>query len=1222
MKTIGELLARDLGQPIEEIIKLDQTDEASVYTEITEYVVTSRIKEQYLELLRAIASAPSEPHEGIGVWVSGFFGSGKSSFAKNLGYILANRSVLGRKASDLFKVQVGDPRVDELLDFINVRIPTEVVMFDVSVDRAVKKATERIAEIMYTVLLRELDYAEDYDVAELEIELEGEGKLEEFIARCRDTYGEWRTVRKGAQKISRASALLHQMDPATYPSPDSWSVSLGAKAADITVGKLAERAFELCARRRPGKALVFIIDEVGQYVARSADKILDLQAIVREFGPVGKNRVKAGKAIAPVWIVVTSQEKLDEVVAAIDSRRVELAKLQDSFKYRIDLSPSDIREVATRRVLAKKEEAVPALEQLFSAHEGQLNAALQLERTHRPSRLTRDDFVQFYPYPPHFIELSIDIMSGIRLQPGAPKHLGGSNRTIIKQAYEMLVSRRTALAAKPVGALVTLDGVFELVEGNLSTEKQKDISDVAQRFRSDPEDRGMALRVAKVICLLEYVRDLPRTEANIAACLVDEVGSPAPLAAVEAALKKLHDAQFVRNTEEGWKLQTAQEKNWETERRGNLEPKPRDRNQILRDALGEIFADPKLRSYRFKDLRTFSVGIAVDGSRVGDEGNVLLSVCTAEDTASFPSKLEEVRSESRLEAHKNDLYWVLALTPEIDDLVANVHASNQMVAKYEQVRAENRITNDEAACLAAEKNELARYRSRLRERVIAAFEDGQGVFRGVSRDAPSLGKSIGEICRKLLDFAIPELYPKLAMGSRPLKGNEAEEILKAANLSGLPQVFYGGPQGLNLVVKEGQNYVANPAAEVAKEVLDYLVQEQALGSKETRIGKALETHFGGLGYGWDRDMLRLILATLFRAGAIEVTYNGQRFDSYTDPHSREPFTNNTAFRSALFTPAKQIDLKTLTRAVQSYEDLTGQTVEVDKNAISSAVKKLAEEEAQYLATLEALARTHSLPVLSELEEYRATLDGIKKGSADDAVGTLAGEGKSLKEARDRVRRLRAVVGSKKGLAQIARARVAVEEMWPVLKARGADGALAADASELAALLASESFYDSMSQIQARSDAIVAAYRSTYSEWHAKRAQAFQTALESIKGLPEWVQVSADAREPVLAPLVSRACQELEIPEGKAVCGNCAGTISQMESDFAGLAGLKAGVVLRIQQLTRPPDGPDQRARTQRVRLSDFFDPSLDSEDAVERGVEQLREHLIKLIHEGVMVVVE
>jgi len=272
---------------------------------------------------------------------------------------------------------------------------------------------------MYTVLLRELDYAEDFDIAELEIELEAEGKLDQFVQTCKRLHGmDWSIVRKGAQKLSRASAVLHELDDKTYPSADSWAHSQRNRDAAITVSKVVERTFELWGRRRKGLALVFVIDEVGQHVARSGDKIEDLRATVEEFGKVGKNLVKQRKISAPCWIVVTSQEKLDEVVAAIDSKRIELAKLQDRFHHHVDLAPSDIREVATKRVLAKKPQAEPVLKKMFTSSSGLLNAALRLERTTRRTEISEADFVQFYPYPPHYVDLCIGIMSGIRLQPG------------------------------------------------------------------------------------------------------------------------------------------------------------------------------------------------------------------------------------------------------------------------------------------------------------------------------------------------------------------------------------------------------------------------------------------------------------------------------------------------------------------------------------------------------------------------------------------------------------------------------------------------------------------------------------------------------------------------------------------------------------------------------------------------------------------------------------
>src|SRR5882762_9216373 len=214
MKTIGDLLARDLSRKIEEIIQVDQADQQSVHDEITEYVATDSIREQYHHILKAIAEAPSDPHESVGVWVSGFFGSGKSSFAKNLGYALENRTVLGSKFTDLFKRQLEDTSIGDLLDHINAKTPTEVVLFEVAKEADTRKVTQRIAELMYTVLLRELGYSEDFDIAELEIELEAEGKLPEFIATCKTLLKrDWETVRAGAQKLSRASAILHELNP-------------------------------------------------------------------------------------------------------------------------------------------------------------------------------------------------------------------------------------------------------------------------------------------------------------------------------------------------------------------------------------------------------------------------------------------------------------------------------------------------------------------------------------------------------------------------------------------------------------------------------------------------------------------------------------------------------------------------------------------------------------------------------------------------------------------------------------------------------------------------------------------------------------------------------------------------------------------------------------------------------------------------------------------------
>jgi len=187
MQTIRDLFSRRIDRRIEEVIKVDQDDEETVLDELQEYVITESIGEHLTTVYKAIADAPSEPHEGIGIWVSGFFGSGKSSFAKIIGYTVGRRRVCGQSASQIVKEkaqrELTNRQADALaayLDVINTNVPTQAIIFDVSMDRGVRTANERITEIMYKALLRTLDYAEDFDLAELEIGLEADGLLTRF----------------------------------------------------------------------------------------------------------------------------------------------------------------------------------------------------------------------------------------------------------------------------------------------------------------------------------------------------------------------------------------------------------------------------------------------------------------------------------------------------------------------------------------------------------------------------------------------------------------------------------------------------------------------------------------------------------------------------------------------------------------------------------------------------------------------------------------------------------------------------------------------------------------------------------------------------------------------------------------------------------------------------------------------------------------------------------
>src|SRR5882672_12324590 len=389
---IKTLFANDIHRRIEEVIKVDQTDDEILREEINEYVVTDAIRSHYTGIYEAYRETPNKPHEGIAIWVSGFFGSGKSSFAKMLGLSIANRTIAGQSAAALFGQRTGEKKLQVLLKAIAEKIPTHAVIFDVSTDRGIKSGNQTLTEIMYRLFLQSLGYSKDLDLSELEISLEGSGQLGKFTSQYSKEFDKAWDEDKGlvAFSLGRASKVMHVLEPATYPQADSWVRGVKDKA-DISPGKLAERATELMKRRRPGQHLMFVIDEVGQFVARDVQKMLDLQAVVQSLGVKGRGKH---------WIVITSQEKLGELVSGLDDKKIELARLMDRFPLQVHLEPSDISEVTSRRVLSKNAGAQAALGKLFDEHRGRLMEHTRLTADIRLPELTRDSFIDLYPLLP------------------------------------------------------------------------------------------------------------------------------------------------------------------------------------------------------------------------------------------------------------------------------------------------------------------------------------------------------------------------------------------------------------------------------------------------------------------------------------------------------------------------------------------------------------------------------------------------------------------------------------------------------------------------------------------------------------------------------------------------------------------------------------------------------------------------------------------------------
>jgi hypothetical protein len=1175
---IKGLFANDITRRIEEVIKVDQTAEDIIRDEISEYVVTDAIRSHYTHIYDAYSETPNKPHEGIAIWVSGFFGSGKSSFAKMLGLSIGNRTIDGKSASDRFAERTGDKKLHVLLKTIAEKIPTHAVIFDVSTDRGIRSGNQTLTEIMYGLFLQSLGYAKDLDLSELEIGLEEQGQLESFEAEYLRLFDKQWSAEKGkvAFALSEASRVLHSLQPATYPMADSWVKAVKNKA-DITPGKLAERATELMKRRRPGHSLLFVVDEVGQFVARDVQKMLDLQAVVQSLGVKGRGKH---------WVVVTSQEKLGELVSGLDDKKIELARLMDRFPLQVHLEPSDISEVTSRRVLSKNAAAQGALGSLFDENRGRLTEHTRLSADIKLPEITRDGFIDLYPLLPYHIDLIIQVVSGLRTQGGASKHVGGANRTIIKLAQQLLINPAVNLAEKSLGTLVRLDQVYDLVEGNIGSEVRAKISAIPREL-----EHPLAQAAAKVICLLQYVKSVHRTAENIAAALHPGVAADSQLALVKEALRELESAQKVRHGDDGYRIPTPAEDDWERLRNG-INPKPGDSHRLYQDVLSS-FWQPQPSCTLF-DTKTFKAGLVIHGRPVV-EGDMNFHVHLAEDGKEFQALAGELRSRSQQETKQ--VFWTVALNEAIDRETVELFRSKEMLSRKErETKGE-----DTPGLIAEERVRQRRHSDELRRLLKVACLAGNVYFRGNDRSPGDRAVDVGKSAAEVLAGVLPEIFDRFkeaaAKSSDVKRGVDA--LFTADNLQGLPPVF----SSLNLLRDEKGKAVFRIESGPLKEMLDRINERANYG--DTASGRFLSDEFSKEPFGWDFEAIRLLVLSLLRAGKVEATSKGQTIDSLASVDARDTFNNNNLFRQASFRPKKGIEFEELVKASEAFRDTFGKEVrELNAGAIVNELRREVTHHEDAVATSFGQLNQHRLPGAGVLDVALGQMKAILRGSEDNALATFNASHRSIKEAIKRASELDQSLTEPR-LHDLERARFALGALWPFLDQEpDISEDLRTKAAALKDTLDRETFYREIPVIEQSAMAIQVEYERRHEEALTTRIAAYSQALNRLVSTTGWSEIDEEQRHRLATPFErgrTRDGEQVPIPQLRSDRDACEGRLRTA-----------------IAELRRIIDGE----RVVSVNLGSFFSGGVETEEQLDAALLGVREECAKLIGAGKKVIIQ
>jgi Family of unknown function (DUF6079) len=1176
-KTIASLFAEKIDRRIEEVIKVDQADEKIVREELDEYVVTDSIKSHMAEILERYAETPQKPHEGVGIWVSGFFGSGKSSFAKYLGLALENRKLQDEGASAILGRRTGDTRVQVLLGNIAEKIPTTAVIFDVSTDRGIRNGNQSITEIMYRLFLQSLGYPRDLDLAELEITLEEEKRLKTFSDKYREIFNKSWDEGKSliAIAVQQASRVMHELDKETYPTADSWRAS-AMKRADVTPDDLAKRGMDLVRRRRDGKTLLFVVDEVGQFVARDVQKMLDLQGVVSKLGAIGRGKM---------WIVVTSQEKLTELVGGLDDKRVELARLMDRFPLQVHLEPADISEVTSKRVLSKTAESEKLLRELFTLHRGRLTENSRLTADIKLPELTTENFVDLYPLLPYQIDLIIQVVSGLRMQGGASKHVGGANRTIIKLAQQLLIHPQVNLAQSPIGALATADQIYDLVSDNISSEVRGKIADIAKKV-----EHPLAQPVAKAICLLQYVRSIHRTPENIAASLHPGVDADSRLSEVKAALAALEKALMVRQGDDGYRIPSPAEDDWERQR-ATLQPKPGDESRIHAEVVESLWQPQPQHS--LLDVKIFKAGLNLGGRQIVD-GDIPFHLTLAEAGTDFTSSVDEARKRSQTET--KSVFWVAALDHGVDNETAEWFRSKEMLSRKER----GAQTKDETTLVADEKIRLRRHGDELRRLIKQALLSGTVFFRGNERSPDEGATDVGRAAGKVLSQSLGDVFERFKDAGARVAKKDLDALMSTENLRGLTPVF----SELKLLRDQGGRPVFNTEQGPMAEILSRIENRTSYG--EAATGRFLTDEFGKEPFGWDFDVVRLLVVALLRSGKIEATSKGQVIDSALTVDAQASFSNNLLFRQASFRPKVGIEFAHLADAAERFKEVFGRELpELEPGAVATALREEVQRHDENMQQVLTILDRHGLPGSDVLRGALNQIRSIRTGRDDQAILNFNGSFKEMKEAIKRGAELAGALTTVR-LADIDRARTFLNSRWPFLK----DEADLPErdrerAAQLSDLMAKETFFRELPIIEEHTSALERAYLSRHADAVRDRAEVYEAAFKKLKSTPGWEQLGDEQRSRVASSIAVRAVADVgtsqSVPLLRADVHACSGHLGKA-----------------IEDMLRLLDG----TRVVSVSATSFFSGGIDTEEQLDQALSGLRSECLELIAAGKKVLVK
>ena len=837
---VKNMFAKAIDRDIKGVIKVGQGDDENVRQELEEYVVTRELQKHFADFFSNYKKGITGNTDKMGVWISGFFGSGKSHFLKILSYLLENRVVDGKTALDYF---IEDRKIKDEMVLADMKlaanVSSDIILFNIDSKSGMADAQnnkEAILSVFLKVFNQHLGfYGANPFLADLERHLSDEGKYEEFKSVFAEIRGkEWESSRHQFRFVQdQVCKTLVHIGYMSMEAAKNWCES-STGAYNIDVATFANMVKHYIDKKGNNHHVVFLVDEIGQYIGEDSKLMLNLQTVTEDLGSAC-----GGKA----WVVVTSQQDIDSITK---TKGNDFSKIQGRFDTRLSLSSANVDEVIRKRILEKTESGRQTLGLLYDEKDTIIkNLIIFNDGIEKKLYSDRVNFSAVYPFVPYQFNLLASVLTSIRTHGASGKHLAEGERSMLALFKESAVR----IMDESEGTIVSFNMFYDALEQFLDHSHKGVIIRAYDNEYLNPDkaEDCFDVNVLKTLFMIKYVKEVVANLENITSLMVSSIDEDriALKNKVEEALKRLVRQTLIQKNGEIYVFLTDEEQ--------EINREIESQNVEISEVVGKVselifdglYDEKKYRYPAFNGRYTFGFNQLVDDRpyKANQNFDISLKILTPNyemGTDETTLRLMSGQSKSVLVVLPDDKAFIDEIRSALKiEKYLRLNTSNT-VTKYEQIKEAKRVEM-------RERSGNARIFLEQSLRSADIYTNGDKLTIG----AKDITARINEAMGKLVNTTFHKLsYIDTAMGEANVRA-----VLKGTNNS---QISLEGT-------------VQTPNRLALNDVLDFVSMNSIRHAKTSM--KAIMERFTKPPYGFIEDDVQWLVAKLFKDGDVAFFVN-------------------------------------------------------------------------------------------------------------------------------------------------------------------------------------------------------------------------------------------------------------------------------------------------------------------------------------------------------------